>query len=347
MSEGSRVEEPGKAGTWPPEEKMRREYESLRSGSAVVEWGEFSVLDVHGPDAAGFLQGMLSNDVAALAVGEGCRAVLLTPIGKMVADFVTLRRQADRFHLLCSREAMPKASAALSRFIITDRVEVTELSDMSGLAVLGPGSRAVLGGHADLPSESLGSLETSLAGAPVLIVRDTRFGVEGYSLWADRTLLDPVKRLALEGGALAAGREAFEALRIEAGVPSHGVDFDETVLPLECGLDAAVSFSKGCYVGQEVISRVTYLGGVPKKLMGLTGRKGSPLTAGETLSVDGESAGRITSAAYSFVLECPVALAYVSKKFLERSVAAAGPEGTPAAIQALPIVSSQIYGKEA
>jgi folate-binding protein YgfZ len=205
-------------------------------------------------------------------------------------------------------------------------VQLADLSDTSAsLAVVGPLAAAVVGGVLEgAGSETLatlpghGSLNARVEGQPIIVLRVSDVGVDGYEL-----VVRPDQLAALEATLLAKGVKrvtapATEALRIEAGLPLFHRDMDETTIPLEAGIESrAISQTKGCYVGQEVIARVLHRGHgrVVKKLVGLAmeGARVPPPTT--TVSVDGRDAGNVTSSVYSPALRKPIALAYVHRDF--------------------------------
>ena len=320
------------------------DYEAFTSNAAVIDLGQLAIFELYGPDATRFLQGMISNDVVRLAAGQGCLAALLTPIGKMIADLIVLKDSPDRFRIVCQRGLLGRATSALNRFIITDRVQLQETAELTALGVFGPASAAHLSKWIALvPAGPFDHCRAELAGAPSLVFRDTRFGVVGYQLWMPISCVQQcVEHLSEECRVKPAGPEAVEALRIEAGMPAYGQDYDETNIPLECNLNDAISLSKGCYTGQEVISRVTHLGSVAKKLMGLRLQGNVVPRPGEEISWEGQPVGRVTSATRSFKPERVVALAYILKKFLSlQGEVQLSQSGLRATIQTLPLVSRQ------
>ncbi|MBI4457146.1 MAG: aminomethyl transferase family protein [Acidobacteria bacterium] len=299
-------------------ESLQQDYNVLRCHAGLADLGPLSLFELVGQDATVFLQGMISNDVKVLRPGEGCIAVILTPIGKMIADLIVLKFSEERFWILCRRELKGKTMDSLNRFIVSDQVELNDISNHSVVGVVGPLSAERLARSVKvLPQKAFDHGEIIVDGLSIRIVRDTRFGVDGYQLWlpVDRWS-DGVTRMKEQCGLTFAGRQAIDILRIEAGIPIYGMDYDGSNLPLESNLDHALNFNKGCYTGQEVIARVAYLGSVSKKLMGLLVQGDTIPKRGEEVVVENQPAGRITSATISLKLGQPVALAYMLKKFL-------------------------------
>ncbi|HEY3130826.1 MAG TPA: glycine cleavage T C-terminal barrel domain-containing protein [Acidobacteriota bacterium] len=334
------------AGTGPSGsfESVERSYEALRSDAALVQLGFLSAFEVLGPDATDFLQGMISNDVMQIAAGQGCLAVILTPIGKLIADLTVLKFSKEKFWLVCRSELKGKTMDALKRFIVSDQVDVKDLPAKSAIGIIGPRSgerlERLAGSRPQRPYEHR---EMLLDGHIALLTRDTRYGVDGYQIWFSQDgAMQLTQQIEKKCEVARADPEAFETLRIEAGVPVYGTDFDETNIPLEANLDNALNFQKGCYTGQEVIARVTYLGSVSKKLAGLVVEGDTVPKAGEEVLVDGRQIGRVTSAARSLRLRRPIALAYIQKLFLKPGTRVELKiSGCGASVQSLPLVPAQ------
>lgn len=275
-----------------------------------------------GADRQRFLHGQVTNDVNKLEVGQGCYAAIISGKGKMQADLNIFRLEDE---ILLDFE--PGLTAAiierLEKYIIADDVQVVDVDPHYGLlSVQGPKAEDVVGrldlGMA-LPAvtQTFAKVSNATLG-DIYVVNQPRLGSAGFDLFvpvgslgavADKLILS-----AKQVGGGAAGWTAFDAARIEAGVPRFGVDMDETNLPPEAGLETkAISYSKGCYIGQEVIARIRTYGQVAKALRGLNLSGGLP-ARGDKLVKDGKEVGYITSALQSPKLNAPIALAYVRKE---------------------------------
>jgi folate-binding protein YgfZ len=265
----------------------------LRSTLAAVPL-ERDVVLVRGPDALAYLQGQLSQDLDALAVGATVPALLLQPTGKLVAWLRVTRTADDALVLDLDAGAGDEARARLRRFLLRTDATV-EATRWSGLAVRGPGAAAAVGAP---PAD--GALVLP-AGWP---------GVEG---------VDVLGPAGVDLGLPVASAAALEALRVECGVPASGAEITEATIPAELGqwvVDGAVSFTKGCYAGQELVARIDSRGGnVPRPVRGLRLADESGLVAGAAVLVEGQAVGALTSVAMS------PALGAVALAPLARSVA--------------------------
>jgi len=276
---------------------------------------------VRGADRVRFLQGMVTNDVAALAEGASFRAALLTAKGRVVADML-IRAQADGFLMTTEPSLRQKLREALDHYIIMDDVTLEDVTDASAeIALLGSGAAAA--------AASAGASARTLV-APL--------GVH--------VVLPPVDARAFADRLVAAGQAeridaaAAEVMRIERGVSRYGAEISEDVLPLEAGLDDALSHTKGCYMGQEPVARVTARGHVNKKVVGLV--CGALPAPGDRVSVpERPEAGVVTSAAHSPRLGKPIALAFLHRSLWQPGTSVTVGAGTPATVAALPFVGPE------
>ena len=268
-------------------------YFALREGTGALEVGR-DVVKVFGPDAEKYLQGQTSQDIAALAPGGSAWALVLQPQGKLDV-FVRVSKVAPEEFLLDADAGMGAALVArLSRFKLRTKVEIEPLA-WRVVAVRGPGAS---------PGPA-----TPGTGAAVA-ARFEWGGLSGYDLLA------PGPALPLPGEATVVEVEAYEAVLVESGFPRHGRELDERTIPAEAGLvEAAVSFTKGCYTGQELVARIDSRGSnVPRHLRGL--RLSGPASAGSGLysqpADTSKALGRLTSVALSPRLGW-VAMGYVAR----------------------------------
>jgi aminomethyltransferase len=318
----------------------RREHEAVRKTVALLDFSFRAKIAVTGADRLRFLQGMVTNDVQKLAPGQGTYAALLKPQGHILAD-LRLYCAEDRFLIDTDADLREKVLEWLQHHIIADRVKLEPLG-MYAVAFQGPRSRPLLEKtlHLDLPAlEEFDHLRTNYGGFPIWIVRASSTGEEGYEIWVGEKGLAGVWGAACGQAPtydmLPCGVEALECLRIEAGIPRYGPELSEDTLLLEAGLLNAVSFTKGCYVGQENVERTHSRGHVNWKLVGLTVNAPWAPARGEKLSSDEKEVGEITSACVSPTLGKTIALAYVRREVSEpgtKLVLASGPAAEVAAL---------------
>jgi tRNA-modifying protein YgfZ len=319
-------------------------YTALTERCGWVDRSARGKLLLTGPDVAEFLNGQLSNDVAALVPGSGCYAALLTPKGKMLGDLRVLRldpgpgieADADGVWLDTERVALQGLFDALRRTRIGFRAELHKRTLERGLiSLIGPESAehaAALAGldPAALPAAEHDHRRVSLAGIDALIVA-TDLGFD-LVCEADDT---PVLAEALGAHGVVAAEEAdAEVARVESGRPRYGVELDESVIPQEAGLnERAVSFTKGCYVGQETVARLFYRGKPNRHLRGLcfsaAPSPGAKLQQGER--VVGQVASAVVSPRWG-----PIGLALVRREVEPGEEVTAGEEGVRARVVDLP-----------
>jgi folate-binding protein YgfZ len=281
-------------------------YQALRHGAGVLARGDRGVLAVQGPDRLTWLQGLLTNDVAALPVGGVCDAAYLTPQGRMITDLRVVNL-AEQTLLDVPGSLAESLRARLDRLLFAEDASVSDLSDRVTIVDLhGPAAPVVR--------------ETTTALAHVMAaVADAPFGVPGFSFFVDRGDAEAITAALIAHRAVAVSLETLDVLRVEAGRPAFLVDMDEHTIPLEAGIeDRTISFTKGCYIGQEVIVRVLHRGGgrVAKKLVGLVLATGLVPQRGDTIASDEREVGRVTSAVWSPTLETAIALGYVHRDFI-------------------------------
>jgi folate-binding protein YgfZ len=340
------------------------QYRALRDGAGLVNRSERGRLRLTGTDRRDYLQGLLTNDVAALSPGSGCYACLLTAQGRMIADMYVIET-GDAILMDLERAVTARVAGHLAQFVFSEDVEVTDVSGSTAqLGIFGPDAAHVVSrvfeSHgapalttADL--EALRVLENRTVNwggaaehstSPVTIVRRDDLGGLGFDLWIGIEHSDALAAALHGAGALAVDAEAADVCRIENGRPLFGRDMTSDTIPLEAGIeDRAISLTKGCYVGQEVIIRVLHRGQgrVARRLVGLTlDPKASVPRGGSTIRADDREIGLVTSAAMSPALGRPIALGYVHRDFVEPGTevrVAGGLQPSPAVVTPMPFVS--------
>jgi len=262
----------------------------LRTRALLFDLTGRAEIAIAGKDRAAFLHGLVTNDVKKLGPGEGCHAAFLTPKGKMLADLVVL---ATGDEILLDAEAPLAATldGLLRKYHFFHEVTLEDRTAARAvLHVEGPSTAALLASLGlSLPAAPHASARAAIAGIDVLLVAESRAGSPGVDVRLPIAAREAVATALETAGAVAAPGEVLEAGRIEAGLPRWGRELDETVLPDEAGLQrTAISYSKGCYIGQETVARIKTYGHVNRQLVGLLADGspelplGSPVRAGET-----------------------------------------------------------------
>jgi glycine cleavage system T protein len=297
------------------------EYAAVRSAVGFIDLSHRGLLQLTGADRVSFLQGMVSNDVKALKPGEGQYASVLNQQGKVLGDARVLCSE-NSLYLGLWEVIKDKIVEHLNRYLVADEVEIADRTDeYPVISLQGPHAEPCLRrlvDHADLPGRLAEHRMVNIDGAQVCVVRASSTGETGYDLIIPRSHFKNIaQQLTAEGKQFSGawvGEEAHNILRVEAGIPLYGVDFTEDNLLLEVGLDHAVSFTKGCYLGQEVVERIRSRGHVNKKLVGLILEGEEPASRGDDI-FSGKPVGTITSSVHSPALGKPVALGYVQKDY--------------------------------
>ena len=341
------------------------EYRALTQGCGLIDRSERGKLTLAGPGAVEFLNGQVTNELGSLHPGEGCYAAFLTHKGKMLGDLRILAvgegpAEAPSALLLdTERIALQGLFDMIRRFKVGYDIELQKRTLESGMLslvgpqaediatrALGPQAEHVAAGAlADPPAASppagaaqaLGRSEhahvrATIAGRAVRLIRTAE--PPGVDVLCDSGDSDAVKGALVEAGAVAVSQAAAEIVRVEHGRPRYGVDLDNSVIPQEAGLNGrGVSFTKGCYVGQETVARLHYRGKPNRHLRGL--RLSSPVSGGEELRLGERVVGRVASAVVSPELG-PIALALVRREAEPGATVGVGEHGATAQITELP-----------
>src|SRR3989441_8884570 len=282
-------------------------YQAATRAAALAEKDWFGIVKLTGSDRASWLQGMVTNDVQKVGPGSGCYAAHLTPQGKIVAHMQVLIDD-DALWLSLERAAIPKLLAAFDKLLIMEDVQVADVSNnYSILAVLGPGASAALELWIGEPLKLAGKYAHSKREDSRIVVSEL-----GYDVWVPRGKADKVLRFLAQSGATAIDHGAWDVLRTEAGIPVYGVDIDETTMMPEIG-EAGISYEKGCYIGQEVVAKVKYIGHVNRRFVGLTLSSTQLLELKSPGRKGGREVGYLTTTLFSPALNKPIALGFVSR----------------------------------
>jgi folate-binding protein YgfZ len=298
---------------------FEREYQAVReSGAGLFDFPNRGLIEVSGGEAVQFLNGMLTNDIAKLPESSWILAAFPNVQGRLLA-FVRVLKIGDKFLFETEAATREKVFNNLFRFTFAGDFKVRDLSEeLNLLSIQGKRAGEILESKVQSPKSKAEIAETEFRGEKVFIIRATHTAEDGFDLFVPANLIHDLSKEFETAGAVKIGDETREVLRIEAGIPRYGVDMDETTVVLETGLDEAVSFTKGCYIGQEVIIRIHHRGHVAKKLAGLIFDEPTDTAPNSELkSPEGKNAGRITSVAFSPALNKQIALAYVRYDFLQ------------------------------
>lgn len=307
------------------------QYHALRTGAGLLDRTARGRLVLTGADRRAYLHGLLTNDIAALAAGAGAYAALLTPQGRMISD-LRVSELGDRVLIDLPAAAAEAVRRRLADFIFSEDVEVHDASSsLAQFGLYGPRAAAVLSAVAAAPDGKVSLRETlealpfnanlaaRLNGAGITAVRSDDYGEAGFEIFVEAASAAALAGALTAAGAVPVQAEAADVARVEEGRPAFGVDMDEHTIPLEAGIeDRAISLTKGCYVGQEIIIRVLHRGGgrVAKHLVGLVGGRGEGAARrGDRLRANGKDIGVVTSAVMSVRLQRPIGLGYVGRDY--------------------------------
>ena len=322
-------------------------YLEARSAAATVDRSDRSWVVVSGADRRSYLHGLLTNDIAALQPGQGCYAAYLTPQGRMIAD-LWVYELGDVLLLSMTRDVKANVLARFDQFIFTEDVQLGDVSDtFAATSIVGPRAAGVVADAIGTPVDRLaqlpehGNVRTDFLGQPAIVLRTTDTGEPGFDVLVETQHAGALRERLHASGVVDTDSAVAEALRIEGGVPKFHVDMDEETIPLEAGIETrAISMTKGCYVGQEVIIRVLHRGHgrVARRLVGLTLDGTTAPSPGSAAQVEGKDIGSITSSAVSPALGKPIALAYVHRDHVAPGTTVSV-NGTQAIVTPLPFIS--------
>ena len=302
-----------------PEDPIFQQCLAARKSCALYHHPIRGMIEVGGADRIQFLHNVLSNDIKSLKPHQGTRACLLNAQAKIIVVMNVLRFE-KYFWLATDFRLKNVLKEALSKLIVMDRVELRDRSGtLERISVHGPKANALIESltKTERLKELLDHTETQIADTPLTLIRISLIGESGFSLLVPKEKVELVKA-ALEKAGESFGlrkleEDAFEILRIESGISRYGFDFDESNNPIEARLDGAVSFSKGCFPGQEILARLDSRGGVSKKLCGLTLKGEVVPQKGNAITKDGQVVGIITSGVFSPTLKKTIAMGYLPK----------------------------------
>jgi tRNA-modifying protein YgfZ len=279
--------------------EFERQYQALRHGKAFIELRGWSSISIRGKDRQAFLHNFCTNDVKRLTVGASCEAFITDVKGKIIGHGL-IGCKAEELEFIGAPGQAAAIVAHLDRYVIREDVQLLDTTETRNYLL-------IVGDGGELPNAFSWNGLTETA---------------GQIIGAESGEASKIFAGLIEAGFVRVDEPAFAAARIEAGFPLFGVDFDENNLPQEVGRDReAISFTKGCYLGQETVARIDALGHVNQRIVGIRFLAGGQPTIGAELSKQGTAIGRITSVTFSPELNATLALAMVRRE--------ANTEGTP------------------
>jgi tRNA-modifying protein YgfZ len=311
-----------------PTVELDAQYRQLREESGLLDRSSRGKLIAAGGEAAEYLQGQLTNDVEALAPGEGQYSALLDRKGHIQADMRVLRTSPEEIWIDTEPEALDAARRHLETYKIGREVTIVDVTaERAIVSLIGPRSVEVAG-TAALPEDAC---EAAKVGGVECFAVGT---ADGIDLIAKRDDAEALREALLAAGAAEVGAAAAEVLRVESGVPRFGAEMSAATMPAEAGIvERAVSFTKGCYIGQEPVARLHYKGRPNRSLRGL--ELSAPAAAGEALRLGEKEVGTIGSACVS-PARGPIGLAIVRREAEPGAELAVGEDGVTARVTDLP-----------
>ena len=301
-----------------------QEHDRVRSGVGLIDLSHQGVIKIGGKEGAQFLHGLVTNEIKGLEKGKGVRAAFLTGKGKAMA-LCRVLGFGDEYLVINDPQTHEKVFKYVFPFTYAGDFKAEDVSDSyRTLSVQGPDALLVMKEICFEPVPSLDEyawIETIIAGHHVVVVRASHTGEVGFDiLMPEAALRDVWDFILLKGefhSIAPVGLRALDSLRIEAGIPVYSLDADDTNMMLELGLPDAVSFTKGCYTGQEAVAMATYRGHISKKLSGLALSGETLPNPGDKIVQEGKEIGYVTSALKSRTLGSVIALGYVKYGFFE------------------------------
>ena len=317
---------------------VHEEFAALTNGCGVYDLGFRARISITGGDRVRWMNGMVTNNIRDLPAGRGAYAFLLNPQGRILGDMVVYN-EGERLTVETDRSQLEKILATFDHYIIMDDVEVANISDeWTALGVAGPRARTVLN-SAGIAVPELQPLQTHAAQCTCecdclecSAVRGENEQHESYEIWLRPKDILKTWRALIAAGATAVGSHAIEMQRVVEGVPQYGIDIRERDLPQETEQVRALNFSKGCYVGQEIVERIRSRGNVHRKFTGFFAEGAAKIGSGEKIIYGEKEVGEITSVA---ILRTPAGERTVALGYIRREVGLPGREVALGSVKAM------------
>jgi folate-binding protein YgfZ len=308
--------------TYPPD------YQAALSGAALFDLSDRGKIEVAGRDAREFLHNLSTQDIKNLPVGETCEAFLTTNKARVIVHVWITSREKDLFWLDMVAGQADKVLQHVNHYLISEQVDLTDRSNEFGLL--------------ELVGEKAAELSDKLGAKAQRMQRHRRLAVDAFDFYSPRQELPVLRQLLLDSGALVGSPTTYHILRIEAGLPEYGLDIDENRLAMEVNRPQAMSYNKGCYLGQETIVMARDRGQVNRLLMGFKAGAGAPLAAGTKLLRGNDEVGQVTLSVFSPRLGQVIALAYLRRGSWDAGTEVATAEGRSGTVCALPFCGGDV-----
>ncbi|HEY6045052.1 MAG TPA: glycine cleavage T C-terminal barrel domain-containing protein, partial [Pyrinomonadaceae bacterium] len=320
-------------------------YSAVREGGAgLIDLSARGRLLVSGSEAAQFLNGLITNDLKTLELKAWMPAAFANVQGRLLAAVRVIRRD-DGFVIDTENATAETVAKLLERFTFAGDFHLKDLADVIQLSIQGKSAARILG---QVLGEDLSSLSRTAVALIVwqneqtTIIRSTHTAEDGFDLFIARVAGESLRDALVAAGAKTLTDDVGEILRVEAGIARYGVDMDESNVVTETNLEDAVSFTKGCYVGQEIIVRIKHRGHVAKKLTGMVFEKAAPIARGAKILSAEKEVGRVTSSTFSPRLDRTIALGYLKYDYLAPGTSVKVGEST-GAVTELPFIRGSWY----
>ena len=292
------------------------QYHAAHHSAVLVDRSSQGTIALTGIDRASFLHALLTNDIAGLPMGQGVYAAYLTPQGRMISDMRVIET-GNRMLLNVERHIAAPLADRFDKLIFSEDVQARDATnEIAILGMHGPSAARMIEQATGVSVADLENPYENVTTEGLTVVRDDALGLAGYDVYIPASDAVVVRAKLIDAGAVEATEETAEALRVEAGRPRFGIDMTADTIPLEAGLeDRAISFTKGCYVGQEVIIRVMHRGHgrVAKRLVSIVLAGMKVPARGDKVQIGDRVVGEITSAAVSPKHDAALALGYVQR----------------------------------
>jgi folate-binding protein YgfZ len=298
------------------------EYRAARESVALFDTNWHAAITLAGPDRVRYLNAIVTNNIQTLSEGSGTVALLLNPQGHILAELEVYALKEKL--LVCTHASVrERTMQTLDKFIIMDDVELEDVTDKLGsIAIEGPKAGAIFSQSTGLAIEGFSEMtfaDVTIDAVPCHLIRHSHFGLPGAEIAAPREKLQVIwqnlRTAAHAQHGTPIGMKALNALRLEAGIPWFPIDFNDTVIPHEAALeDTHISFSKGCYTGQEIVERVRSRGHVNRRRMQVKFSTPDPPASGTKLRANGADIGYVTSSAFSPAAGTAIGMAYVRRE---------------------------------